>query len=153
MPHKIYLASSWKNSSQAYYLKMLRALGHQVYDFKSALPMPAGGPVSRSFNWATIDSKWESWTVSQYRFILLHHPHAAQGYLGDLRGMEWADTCVLLLPAGRNAHLEAGYMKGRGKRLIIHSTVEEERNFTPDLMYLLADNITISDEELTDALL
>ena len=60
--------------------------------------------------------------------------------------MEWADTCVMLLPCGRSAHLEAGYMKGRGKRLIIFyaNNAREE----PDLMYLLADHIAIGAADL-----
>ena len=62
--------------------------------------------------------------------------------------MEWADTCVLLLPSGRSAHLEAGYMKGRGKRLIIHIPEYDG----PDLMYLLADNITVTIFELLEVL-
>jgi hypothetical protein len=67
--------------------------------------------------------------------------------------MEWADTCVLLLPCGRSAHIEAGYMKGRAKRLIIAFPNEERETwFESELMYLLADNITVGIEELKEAL-
>lgn len=34
--------------------------------------------------------------------------------------MKWADTCVLALPCGRSAHLEAGWMSGAGKKLIVY---------------------------------
>lgn len=66
--------------------------------------------------------------------------------------MEWADTCVLLMPCGRSAHIEAGYMKGRGKRLIVYYPTTDRNGFEPDLMYLLADHIAIGPDELSLAL-
>jgi hypothetical protein len=53
--------------------------------------------------------------------------------------MEWADTCVLVLPCGRSAHLEAGWFCGQGKRCIILTRDGEE----PELMALLATDICI----------
>ena len=58
--------------------------------------------------------------------------------------MKWADTGVLLLPCGRSAHLELGWMAGAGKRTIILTRDGEE----PELMALLASEICISVEEL-----
>lgn len=147
---RIYLASSWRNQFHRETLERLLSWGHEVYNFKSAAAMPAGGPVATAFSWAEIDPEWQSWKPSRYRELLTTHPRAASGYLGDLRGMEWADTCVLLLPCGRSAHLEAGYLKGRGKRLIIYYIGDQREE--PDLMYLLADNIAIGEQELCDAL-
>lgn len=145
---RIYLASSWKNILQPMLVSDLEYWGHQVYDFKKHSAMSAGGPVSTAFSWHEIDEDWETWTPNVYRTMLTTTPRASQGYLGDFRGMEWADTCVLLLPCGRSAHLEAGYMKGRGKRLIILMETPEP----PDLMYLLADHICINNHELRDIL-
>lgn len=155
---RIYLASSWRNAHQPHVRDVLRENGHLVYDFRD----PLGGgqgfktgrnqlvPSATAFAWSEIDPSWQQWRVRAYREILQTHMRAAQGYVGDLRGMEWADTCVLLMPCGRSAHLEAGYMKGRGKRLVIHFADEE--GFEPDLMYLLADHMTYGDAELTDVL-
>ena len=52
-------------------------------------------------------------------------------------GLKWADTCVLVLPCGRSAHTEAGWMAGAGKRVIafIPEMVE------PELMYKLFDRV------------
>ncbi len=140
---RIYLASSWRNKYHFDLWNKL-VLKHQVYNFKGTLG-PAGktGPQPTAFSWAELDPHWEDWDTKTYRDAL-YFPRASQGYLGDLRGMEWADTCVLLLPCGRSAHLEAGYMKGRSKRLIIYIPERQE----PDLMYLLADNIVLSEDEL-----
>lgn len=142
---RIYLATSWRNTYHFTVLNHLQALGHEVYNFKSSEPMPAGGPQPTSFGWDELDLYYKSWDPRQYRDFLVTSQRAAAGYLGDFRGMEWADTCVLTLPSGRSAHLEAGYMKGRGKRLIIYIPEPIE----PDLMYLLADHICIELEELS----
>jgi nucleoside 2-deoxyribosyltransferase len=107
-----------------------------------------------------MSTAWKDWSPHDYLHQLQNSPRAAQGYVGDLRGMEWADTCVLLLPSGNSAHIEAGYMKGRGKRLIIYyhnndkSTVTPEKSWTfePDLMYLLADNLVIGIDNLLSCL-
>lgn len=143
---RIYLASSWRNMFHAETRDKLRSLGHEVYDFKGTEAMPSGGPVATAFSWAEIDPRWQTWSPRRYRDLVTTHPRAASGYLGDLRGMEWADVCVMLLPCGRSAHIEAGYMKGRGKRLII--CFPNDSREEPDLMYLLADHIAIGLDEL-----
>ena len=105
---RIYLASSWRNAFQPTMVDLLRMQGHEVYDFRNP---PNGVP---GFAWSEIDHDWQTWSAAQYRQLLITHPIAARGYVSDLRGMEWADTCVLLLPCGRSAHLEAGWFCGRG---------------------------------------
>jgi len=151
MSRRIYLASSWRNEHQPALVGLLRMWGHQVYDFKSRTHTPCGGPVATAFSWSDVGPDWQSWLPRDYRSNLMTSPRAARGYLGDFRGMEWADTCVLLLPCGRSAHIEAGFMKGRGKRLIIHFFSDAARE-EPDLMYLMADHITIGPDELSEAL-
>ena len=139
---KIYLASSWRNEQQSGIVKILRDEGHKVYDFKN----PPNG--NSGFSWSELDINWQSWTAEEYRNKLLTHPRAAQGYMSDMRAMEWADTCVLLLPCGRSAHLEAGWFAGRGKRCIILTKDGEE----PELMALMTNSICISVEELLEKL-
>lgn len=125
---KIYLASSWRNPMQPAALAMLRGAGHEVYDFLNPAPGHTG------FAWADIDPDWQNWTPQ--RFIqALRHPIAAHGFSFDKGGLDWCDTCVLLLPCGKSAHLEAGYAIGQGKPTLI---VLNEKECTPDLMYLLA---------------
>lgn len=139
---KIYLASSWRNLLQPGLVSDLRACGHEVYDFRNPPHVQSG------FAWSQIDPSWENWSAVEYRDAILTHPIAARGYMADLRGMEWADTCVLLLPCGRSAHLEAGWFCGRGKRCLILIQDGEE----PELMALMANEICISREELIDKL-
>jgi hypothetical protein len=139
---RIYLASSWRNEAQPDAVLMLRMAGHDVYDFRNP---PTG---VKGFAWSEIDPDWLGWSAAEYRRLLTTHPIAARGYVTDLRGMEWADTCVLLLPCGRSAHLEAGWFAGRGKRLIIWTRDGEE----PELMALMANHICASGAEVLDAL-
>lgn len=139
---RIYLASSWRNLEQPGFVDLLRANGHEVYDFRNP---PSGVP---GFAWSEIDPDWQAWSAEEYRRLLTTHPIAARGYVSDLRGMEWADTCVLLLPCGRSARLEAGWFCGRGKRCLILTRDGEE----PELMALMATDICVSAQDLLNKL-
>lgn len=64
----------------------------------------------------------------------------------DLRArLDWCDTCVLVLPCGRSAHLELGYAAGAGKQSFVLLSPD---NFEPELMYLLNTALVTSLEEL-----
>lgn len=44
---------------------------------------------------------------------------------------------MLVLPCGRSAHTEAGWMAGRGKKVVVYIPKMEE----PELMYKLFDRV------------
>lgn len=140
--HRIYVASSWRNPLQPEIVNTLREIGHQVYDFRNP---PSGVP---GFAWSELDPEWLNWSAEAYRAHLTTHPVAARGFVTDMRGMQWADTCLLVLPAGRSAHLEAGWFCGQGKRCIILTRDGEE----PELMALMATDICVSMQEVIEAL-
>lgn len=125
---RIYVASSWRNDFQPMVVAQLERDGHQVYDFKNP-------PNKSGFGWEQVAMPPKP-TVEEY-LKGLSHPIAAQGFLADFRAMKWADVGVLVLPCGRSAHLELGWMAGAGKRTIILTKDHEE----PELMALLADHI------------
>lgn len=127
-PRRIYLASSWRNPEQPAIVEKLRALGHEVYDFRNPAPGNTG------FAWSAIDPDWLGWTPRPFR-KLLDDPVAVAGFGLDFDAMEWADTFVLALPCGRSAHLEAGWAIGAGKptAILLH-----EDKFEPELMYRMA---------------
>lgn len=147
---KIYLATSWKNERQPEILKLLRSAGHEVYDFRNPYNRASGTScvLEKGFSWSDLDPAWETWTPKGYRDAVLNGPIAAAGYLSDFRAMEWADACVIVLPCGRSAHLEAGYMKGRGKRLVFLLGEKAE----PELMALMGDDLCVNVQELLAAL-
>lgn len=64
--------------------------------------------------------------------------------------MKAADICVLLLPCGRSAHLEAGWMKGAGKK--VFAFIYSGDRIEPELMYGLIDGIALSIQELAEML-
>ena len=134
---KIYVASSWRNDFQPGVVAVLQSMGHEVYDFRNP-PNGSGG-----FAWSDIDKNWEQWTTEQYKKAL-RSPIAAKGFYSDFNGMKWAECCVLVLPCGRSAHSEAGWMKGAGKHVIVFSPTKQE----PELMYKLYDGIAGCVEDL-----
>lgn len=127
---KIYVASSWRNEYQQDVVEFLREYGHEVYDFKNP-PHGKGG-----FAWSDIDKNWEGWNTKEYKSAL-SHPIAEYGFNSDFDGMKWADVCVMVLPCGRSANTEAGWMKGAGKKVYVYQPIPQE----PELMYKLYDNI------------
>lgn len=139
---KIYVASSWRNKYQPEVVTALIAAGHKVYDFRNPAPGEKG------FAWSDIDPNWEQWTPSQWRDGL-EHPIALHGLKRDFYAMHWADVCVLVMPCGRSAYTEAGWMKGAGKT--VYALVID--NCEPDLMYKVFDGICVSMEELIENLI
>lgn len=138
---KIYVASSWRNPFQQEVVAELRNNGHEVYDFMNP-PHGNGG-----FAWSDIDQNWIGWTTDDYRKAL-EHPIAEAGFHSDFDGMKWADVCVMVLPCGRSANTEAGWMKGAGKKVIVFSPIKQE----PELMYKIYDGISDSFEDLNSQL-
>lgn len=129
MKRKIYLASSWRNPSQPGAVDQLRMAGHEVYDFRNPAPGNTG------FSWSTVDPDWRYWTHEGF-IDGLAHPCARHSFALDKSGLDWCDTCIVLLECGKSAHLEAGYAIGQGKEtfFVFGST----GNVEAELMYLLA---------------
>lgn len=127
---RIYVASSWRNQYYPDVVKALRAAGHEVYDFRNP---PHGG---NGFRWTDIDENALDWGFEQY-VEGLNHPKAERQFRADLEALDRADTCVLVLPCGRSAHTEAGWMAGAGKRVIVYIPEMVE----PELMYKLFDGV------------
>ncbi len=121
---KIYVASSWKNHLQPGIVHTLRRIGHDVYDFRN----PAKN--NKGFSWSAIDPNWESWTPEEYQKAL-SHPIAEAGYKLDIDAVRACEACVYVLPCGRSASWELGYIMGQGKP----GYVVMFDNETPDLMF------------------
>ena len=139
---KIYVASSWRNQFQPQIVSLLREAGHSAYDFRNP------GPERHGFGWEELNEKWKEWTPDQFRRAL-EHPIANAGFKSDFEAMQWADACVLILPCGRSAHSEAGYMAGQQKPVHVLMLDRQE----PELMYKMFDSICISRDELLDTLM
>lgn len=139
---KIYVASSWRNDHQQLVVAALKHQGHEVYDFKNP-------PGKKGFSWSDVDPLWKTWTMDEYRDTL-DCPVAIKSFLSDFTAMQQADICVLVMPAGRSASVEAGWMKGAGKKVIVF--IPEFEVIEPELMFSMFDRILISMPELTEAM-
>lgn len=118
----------------------LRNVGYDVYDFRN----PHG--TAGGFHWSEIDEHWQSWTPSQFRDGL-EDVVAVNGFQMDMEAMRWADACVLVLPCGRSAHLEAGWFCGAGKPVICLLADGE-----PELMYSMMTDLCVGFQEVLLAL-
>ena len=134
----IYIASSWRNEHQQMLVDELRKMGHEVYDFKH----PNG---DEGFQWSNIDENWQDWTMKQYRENLKSE-YAQFGMNRDFDAMKAADVCILCLPCGRSAHLEAGWMKGARKKVIAY--IHPGEKIEPELMYGIIDGIALNIEDV-----
>lgn len=122
---KIYVASSWRNQHQQTVVTKLREWGYEVYDFKNP-------PNGKGFSWSEVSPDWQKWNLEEYRKGL-DHSAAVRGFISDFNGMARADECLLLGPCGRSASIEAGWMAGAGKKVVVFLPEMQE----PELMYNL----------------
>lgn len=138
---KIYVASSWRNDLQPKVVDRLRAVGHEVYDFRNPAPGDNG------FSWKEIDGGWQSWSAEKFRTVL-QHPVAERGFKFDMDALRGADATVLVLPCGRSAHLELGAAVGFGQTTVVFLAGENE----PELMYKMCDYICVDLGEVVNVL-
>ena len=116
-------------------MEELREEGFEVYDFKNP------GFEDHGFHWSEIDKDWKSWTAAQF-VEGLKHPIAERGFKSDMDALTSSNVCVLVLPCGRSAHLEAGYARGAGSKLYIYNP--EDVKVEPELMYKMSTDIHLS---------
>ena len=133
VPSSLSIISTRATPLQPQAVQLLRDNGHEVYDFRNPAPGNTG------FAWSDIDPDWLNWSPAVF-IAALSDQIAEDGYGFDNTALDWCDTCVLLLPCGRSALLEAGYAIGQGKQTVI---VLHEDKFEPELMYLVAGHANI----------
>jgi hypothetical protein len=143
---RVYVASSWRNATQPDVVRAIRAAGHKVYDFRE----PTEG--NHGFSWHEIDPTIPRGPADlvlgaeQIR-TMLDHPASVDGFALDMGALQWCDACVLVLPCGRSAHLEAGWAAG-ADRLTVALLTDGE----PDLMWKMLDHLCTSLDEVLEVL-
>lgn len=130
---RIYVASSWRNKYQSQAVKDLRDVGESVYDFKEPREGVSG------FSWSDIDEDWRNWSLSEYINGMKHYL-AEDGYGQDEDAMCGCDACILVLPCGRSAHLEAGWFVGMSLPTV--AIIPSGEMIEPELMYKMFSGIT-----------
>lgn len=133
---KIYIASSWKNVDDVRVIAAtLRELGFDVDDFTDDTK---GRFV---FHYSELG---EIQKLDAINF--LKDERSQRAFQEDKKWIDWADCVLLFLPAGKSSHLEAGYAKGSGKKLVIYQFHYPKGEF--DVMYGFADLLTDDFDEI-----
>lgn len=128
---KIYIASSWKNETAVFQIAyFLRLEGHEVDAFVDK------GSGRYVFHFSEIG---DPSTLDAMSF--LRDERSQKAFAEDKKWLDWCECCLLVLPSGKSAHLEAGYAKGQGKKLIIYH-IENFPKGEFDVMYGFADFMT-----------
>lgn len=126
---------------QPHVVNILRGMSHEVYDFKN----PREG--DNGFHWSDVMPSYQKGPENQLAYaedylLALEHPISVNGFHSDFDAMQWADACLLVLPCGRSAHLELGWMVGQGKKTAIMLDGDDNGGMvTPELMYKMVDVI------------
>ena len=130
----IYLIGSMRNPRIPEIGNLLRAEGHETFEEWYA-------PGSQA------DEEWQKYEKQRgrsYKEALAGY-HAKHVFAFDLYHLDRCDMGVLVLPAGKSAHMELGYLRGSKKPTIALFDGEPERY---DIMYQFATAICFSIDEL-----
>ena len=142
---RIYVASSWRNVYQQSVVLNLRALGHEVYDFRGGGDGWSATDGAGGFAWSSIDPKWQNWTPQEY-VAALGHPLSTEGFDRDMNALRSCDACVFVMPCGPSASMEMGWATGAGKRVAAFIPAMRE----PDLMVKMAGYVSTDWESVED---
>lgn len=130
----IYIIGSLRNPSVTEFANEVQALGFEAFaDWIS--PGPLADDYLRDY------AKQRGLNYKQ----TLQTYAAQHVFEFDKRHIDRCDAAILLMPAGKSAHLEFGYVRGLGKPGFILFDQEPER---VDVMYQFASDIFFSKEEL-----
>lgn len=138
MSRSIYILGSLRNQDIPTLGQMLRDKGHDVFD-----DWHGAGPEA--------DDYWQKYEKSRghnYREALAGLA-AGNVFAFDRKHMDRCDTGILVMPAGKSAHLELGFMIGQGKEGYVLFNKEPERW---DVMYKFANGVYFNMEDLIKAL-
>lgn len=129
---KIYLASSWKNKDNVTELaELLREDGYKVDDFTDE-------SLDRFvFSWKEITKN----DLELNAMKMMEDHRAQKAFKQDKERIDWCDVLICILPCGLSAHMELGYAKGTGKKVILYAP----GCFEPgkwEVMYGFADLMT-----------
>jgi len=135
---RLYLIGSLRNPEVPRVAGVLRADGFEVFD-----DWHSAGPRADDHLWEYAQARGLPYTEA------LQLPACRNAFQFDKRHIDTSDAGVLLMPGGKSAHLELGYMAGLGKTTIIALDKEPERL---DIMSLFATRVVVGVPALRVAL-
>lgn len=135
---KYFVASRWRNREILDPLvAKIREKGHQVFYFvEKTITKHA-----QNLDPETYMKQYEA--IKNWR----EDAYCREVFEEDLRGLKDSDILLLVLPAGKSAHMEAGIAYGIGKKCILVGSVEETES-----LYLAFDEWYPSIDEFLQSL-
>jgi hypothetical protein len=136
---KIYLIGSLRNPDVRNVARHLRKVGHDVFD-----DWHTSGPEA--------DDIWQTYEKERGRSYkeALAGKFATHAFEFDAANICRSDAGIMVMPAGKSAHIELGFLLGLGKLgYILFPDGEPERW---DLMYKFADGIFFNFGDLLEEL-
>lgn len=135
---KYFIASRWRNRAILDPLvEQIRSKGHEVYYFIEKTIMLG----ARDLDPEEYMKQFEA--ITDWR----NNTHCKQVFEEDLDGLKNADVIVLVLPAGKSAHMEAGIAYGLGKKCVLVGQVEATES-----LYLAFDEVYADTESFIKSL-
>lgn len=135
---RVYLIGSLRNAEVPRIAARLRDAGHEVFD-----EWHAAGPEADDFMRDYLRARGDDYNAA-LRSLAVQHV-----FKFDKRHLDRSDVAVMVMPGGKSAHLELGYVVGSGGRGIILLDREPDRI---DIMHAFAERVVFSVEELVDYL-
>lgn len=109
MHYDFFVSGRWRNRDAVIDLaKRIRERGYAVYCFLEASHSQhrvANDPEEDMKTFETLDWK--------------NDPYVKEVFENDMNGQKYSDVFVMLLPAGKSCHIEAGAAYGMGKKCIL----------------------------------
>lgn len=134
--NSIYVIGSLRNEEIPNVAASLRALGLDVFDDW----MSAGEFAD--------DALRDYYRQRGYRYSDVLRSYSAEHIFSfDRHHLDRCDAAILVMPAGKSAHLELGYVIGRGKPGFILMDGEPER---VDIMHQFATEVFMNQEEMIE---
>ena len=127
----IYVASSWTSPAFNDVVKLLRGLGHKVYNFRESAPD----------EWASIEKSKSGWEPREFSRALMT-VEACRVFSRDFTALQASHATVMVTPCGRSAHLELGIAHGLGQ----NTAVLLQPGFEPELMIKVAHVLTTMED-------
>lgn len=135
MKYDYFIASRWRNKNQVLELtEKLRAKQQTVFCFIEEKNRADHSPEKYMEDFEAIENWREDREVRDI-------------FEKDLEGLKSSETLILLLPAGKSAHMEAGVAFGMGKKCILVGEQKEAES-----LYLIFDKMYDSMEEFLKTL-
>jgi hypothetical protein len=137
--NKVYVMGSLRNPEIITVANAIEAAGHLTY---AAWHSPGPGA----------DEHWKEHAQGRGRTYLqeLEGPHVRMVFNNDKHWLDWANIAPLVLPAGRSAYCELGYMRGKGSRTI--ALLGEPNPERWDIMLRFAEEIYPTIDDVLKAL-